>query len=148
MSRSRNIKPGFFKNEYLVELPFDARLLFIGLWTLADREGRLEDRPTKIKMELFPADSVDVNTGLQGLHDKGFILRYEVAGKPFIQILAWGKHQNPHVKEAKSTIPEPGHSDTCTVQAPDKNQTNTSAAGLIPDFLNLIPDSLKDQKPP
>jgi len=39
MARSRNIKPGFFKNDHLVELPFEYRLLFAGLWTLADREG-------------------------------------------------------------------------------------------------------------
>jgi len=42
--RSRNIKPGFFKNEIIAEMPTETRLLFIGLWLLADREGRLEDR--------------------------------------------------------------------------------------------------------
>ena len=55
MARARNIKPAFFKNETLVELPVETRLLFIGLWTLADREGRLEDRPKRIKMEIYPA---------------------------------------------------------------------------------------------
>ena len=45
MARARNIKPGFFRNADLVEMPIEARLLFIGLWTLADRSGRLEDRP-------------------------------------------------------------------------------------------------------
>ena len=49
MARARNIKPGFFKNEFLAEMPCEVRLLFIGLWTLADREGRLEDRPKRIK---------------------------------------------------------------------------------------------------
>jgi len=43
--RSRNIKPGFFMNELLPEIELLGRLLFIGLWLLADREGRLEDRP-------------------------------------------------------------------------------------------------------
>ena len=41
MARARNIKPGFFRNADLAELTFEARLLFIGLWTLADSEGRL-----------------------------------------------------------------------------------------------------------
>ena len=54
--RARNIKPGFFKNDTLAELEFAARLLFIGLWGLADRAGRLEDRPKKIKAEVFPYD--------------------------------------------------------------------------------------------
>ena len=44
MARARNIKPGFFKNELLVGLPYEYRLLFIGLWTIADRDGRFEDR--------------------------------------------------------------------------------------------------------
>ena len=43
--RARNIKPGFFKNDALAELDFAGRLLFIGLWGIADRAGRLEDRP-------------------------------------------------------------------------------------------------------
>ena len=32
MARARNIKPSFFLNEDIVELPCEARLLFIGLW--------------------------------------------------------------------------------------------------------------------
>ena len=59
--RARNLKPGFFKNEDLAELPFEGRLLFAGLWCLADREGRLEDRPKRIKAEIFAFDSVDVD---------------------------------------------------------------------------------------
>jgi len=105
MARARNIKPGFFKNELLVEQPFEVRLLFIGLWTLADREGRLEDRPKKIKMEVFPADNVAVEDGLDALEKDGFIERYEVNGNRYIEISAWSKHQTPHVKEQASTIP-------------------------------------------
>lgn len=129
MARSRNIKPGFFKNEILVTLPFEYRLLFIGLWTMADREGRFEDRPTKVKMELFPADNIDVDAGLQALHDNGFILRYSYDGRQYCQILAWGKHQNPHHKEQPSLI-----------HAPDMPQACPVVAVLIPDSLSL--DSL------
>src|SRR5690606_10081897 len=95
MARSRNIKPGFFMNEKLVELPFEARLMFIGLWTLADREGRLEDRPLRIKMSLFPADNVNTDELLQMLHDSGFIQRYEVDDQAYIEVTAFKKHQNP-----------------------------------------------------
>lgn len=139
MSRSRNIKPGFFRNEVLVDLPFEYRLLFIGIWTMADREGRLEDRPVKIKMELFPADNVDVDSGLKALYANGFIRRYIVGDSKFIQILSWAKHQNPHIKEAASCIPAPCENSSSTVQA----QEIPKRAGLIPDSLNLIPDSLE-----
>lgn len=142
MSRSRNIKPGFFENEVLVSLPFEYRLLFIGLWTLADRSGRLEDRPTRIKMKVFPADNVDTNAGLQSLHDSGFICRYSVDECSYIQILAWEKHQNPHIKEAVSTIPAPCKNSAIPVQASEIPEP----ARLIPDSGFLIPDSLKKQK--
>ena len=107
MARARNIKPGFFKNEDLAECSAWARLCFAGLWTLADREGRLEDRPKRIKGELFAFDSVEVEPLLVELQRFGFILRYEVETRCFIQIIAFHKHQNPHFKEPPSVIPSP-----------------------------------------
>ena len=108
--RARNIKPGFFKNDTLAELDFAGRLLFIGLWGIADRAGRLEDRPKKIKAELFPYDEVNVDAFLGELARLGFILRYEAEGERYIQIVHFDKHQNPHPREAPSTIPEPAGS--------------------------------------
>lgn len=110
MARARNIKPGFFKNELLVEMPFETRLLFIGLWTLADREGRFEDRPKRIRAEIFPYDQCDVDSMLDVLAEAAFLLRYEVDGKKYCQILNFAKHQMPHHKEVASEIPSPpGH---------------------------------------
>ena len=106
MARARNIKPGFFKNADLVETSFETRLLFVGLWTLADREGRLQDRPKQIKMELFPADNVDVDNCLNDLSQLGFITRYVADGKRVIQIVNFCKHQTPHGKEADSELPD------------------------------------------
>lgn len=105
MARARNIKPAFFMNEDLVELPFQDRLLFIGLWTLADREGRLEDRPKRIKMEIFPADDVKVDESLTRLASTGMIVRYQVNGSRYIQIVNFLKHQRPHGQEKPSEIP-------------------------------------------
>lgn len=129
MARSRNIKPGFFSNEHLAELDFATRLLFIGMWTEADREGRLEDRPRRLKMALFPADNVDIEFMLNGLESYGFIRRYVANGCRAIQIVSWAKHQNPHVKEAQSTIPAevfepaPDWYEESTGQAPDKHSS-------------------------
>lgn len=106
MARARNIKPAFFKNADLVETSFETRLLFAGLWTLADREGRLLDRPKQIKMELFPADNVDVDACLNSLFEFGFIDRYIADGKRVIQIINFSKHQIPHGKEADSQLPD------------------------------------------
>jgi hypothetical protein len=107
MARSRNIKPGFFLNDDLAECDPLARLLFAGLWCIADREGRLEDRPKRIKIEVLPYDNCDVDELLNQLAKQGFILRYEVGGNRYIQIVNFLKHQNPHYKESESIIPSP-----------------------------------------
>ena len=106
MARIRTIKPDFFKHEDLAELPAMTRLLFIGLWTQADREGRLEDRPKRLKIEIFPYEEYDIEAGLSKLTEDGFIIRYDANGK-FIQIANFAKHQQPNIKEKPSTIPAP-----------------------------------------
>lgn len=128
--RARNIKPGFFKNAELAELDSTTRLLFIGLWCMADRKGRLVDRPKQIKGELLAYESItpeQVSTMLDQLQHRGFLMRYE-KGEKYIEINHFEKHQHPHCKEQDSTIPAQG-----------KHQTNTVQARLIPDV--LIPDS-------
>lgn len=171
MARSRNIKPGFFTNDELAECSPLARLLFAGLWTIADKEGRLDDRPKKIKALVLPFDNVNCDDCLKQLHDRQFINRYSVEGNAYIQIANWKKHQNPHCKEAASEIPEqcesqpepeqaPVKHDTDTVkeqakdpqpveikEAPEKHSASTVQEpvenNLNPaDSLNLIPDSL------
>ena len=52
MARIRSLKPEFFKDEDLALLPFEARILYSGLWCYADREGRLEDRPKYLKADI------------------------------------------------------------------------------------------------
>ena len=136
MARSRNIKPAFFQNEQLVELPYEDRLLFIGLWTIADREGRLENRPKKIKMQLFPADNIDVAASLLGLSRKDLITIYLVDNISYIEINNFIKHQNPHHKEAQSTIPE----NDCPVKV-----GASPADSLIPITDSLIPITEKEK---
>ena len=87
MARARIIKPSFFKNEELSECSYEARLLFIGLWTLADREGYVEYRPKRIKAELFPYDTVDVSLHVMTLHDKKLLACVAARETPFVHIL-------------------------------------------------------------
>lgn len=108
MARVRNLKPGFFKNEDLAECSAFARLCFAGLWTLADRDGRLEDRPKRIKGELFAFDSIEVDPLLAELARYGFICRYKAPdGRGLIQVSNFAKHQNPHHREPTSALPPP-----------------------------------------
>ena len=107
MARIRFIKPEFFLHERLSELSPLHRLLFIGLWTLADKDGRLEDRPKRIKVEVLPYDDCDLDSMLNDLDSGDFVHRYEVNGERYIAIPGWSKHQKPHPKEQSRNIPEP-----------------------------------------
>jgi hypothetical protein len=135
MARTRNLKPGFFKNENLAALGMPAMILFEGLWTIADREGRLEDRPLRIRAEIFPYfPDQPVDQLLDSLAAAGFIIRYTVEENRFIAIPTWSKHQNPHIKETPSTIPAPDKNSASTVLAPDKN-SSSRASLLFPSLL-------------
>ena len=145
MARARNIKPGLFKNEVLGVADPIYTLAFEGLWLLADREGRLEDRPLRIKAETFPyRDGVDINAILDWLKENDFITRYTVAGKAFIQINNFGKHQNPHKNEPESVIPSIEEIQTSTENIGTRSEFIGSARA---DSLNLIPDSIEEATP-
>jgi hypothetical protein len=107
MARTRQIKPGFFHNEDLGDLPEAIQLFFVAMWILADREGRLEDRPKKIKREMMPTSNIDPEEAAEGLASKKFITRYEADGISLIQINKWHKHQNPHPNEKPSFYAPP-----------------------------------------
>lgn len=105
MSRIRTIKPEFFTDEEIAACTPLARLLFVGLWTLADRDGRLEDRPARIKVQTLPYDQVDADDLLAELERGRFVIRYEVDGRRYLQIRTFGDHQRPNLREPASTIP-------------------------------------------
>lgn len=142
MARTRFIKPGFFDNEILASLSPHCRLLFIGLWTIADRDGKLDDRPARIKAKLFPYEEVNVDEMLAQLAARGFIVRYEVEQSLYILISNFKKHQSPHPKEQKSTIPEP---ITCHRQATDKPMTSTGISGTSQAFTPSLLQSLPSE---
>lgn len=105
--RARNIKPGFFENEELGECSYQARLLFIGLWCFADREGKFLWRIKKMKALIFPYDNVDIEKFLSELVEKNQIVKYDVDEKGYGYIPTFKNHQHPHPHEAKSVIPDP-----------------------------------------
>ncbi|WP_290817414.1 hypothetical protein [Aquidulcibacter sp.] len=149
MARARNLKPSIFKNELLGQADPILTLLFQGLWTLADRRGILEDRPLRIKAELFPyRDGLDVNGYLTELQRLEFIERFTARKLALIYIVNFTKHQSPHPTEKPSDLPdfldkeEPNQSfSESPVITPLSNGSEHVVAALIP--YSLTPDSLK-----
>jgi len=114
MPRIRYIKPEFFKDEDLAQLPPLYRLAFAGLWCYADKEGRLKDRPMQLKIEILPYDEANFDHVLDTLSNSKpvnnhstFITRYEHDGNKYIQINKFKEHQKPHNTEKDSSIPPP-----------------------------------------
>ena len=128
------MKPGFFKNEDLAALSPMHRLCFAGLWTMADKAGRLEDRPRRIKGELFAYENVDVEPLLADLAHAGFLFRYIVKQIPIIQIVNFTKHQRPHKDEPVSQLPPP---ECDSVDSTHNNVDSLSSAANIARELEL-----------
>lgn len=147
MARARNIKPQFFTNDELSELPPLARLLFIGLWTIADFKGCFEYKPKRLKVQLLPYDDCDIEQLVSALDKSRFISIYSVQGQTFGKVLNFNKHQNPHKneKEKGSDIPDIYQNDAKNVMFSDNLEDieiNHDQNGSDPaDSLNLIPDS-------
>ena len=120
MARTRSIKPGFFENEDLPECSALARLLFIALWQLADRDGYLPNRPKRIKGYAFRYENVETEPLLAELEKFGFIeyVTRESNGSSWIFIPTFTEHQSPHQNEPSKFL-----SGSCPRQLPDSNPT-------------------------
>lgn len=110
MSRTRLIKPSFFKHAdlYAAEkqsgLPL--RVAFAGLWTVTDRDGRFRWK-ADIKPDVIPYDPFDILDVLEALERFGFVRRYVVAGKSYGLIPSFHEHQTFHKTERPSVLPPP-----------------------------------------
>jgi hypothetical protein len=108
MARIRTIKPEFFSHEKLAGKSAHARLLAIGLLTIADCEGRLRWVPMQIHAQVFPWEAeVKIQVLLQELIECDYVIHYEVDGKRYVEVVNFAKHQRLSGKEAqyKSRLP-------------------------------------------
>lgn len=106
MARIRTIKPDFWTDEKVVELPFETRLFYIGSWNFADDNGNLQRSSKKLKMQIFPADLIDCEPLIQSLIDQGMFTEYCVNGEVFLHIKAFRHHQVIN-RPSKTGMPTP-----------------------------------------
>ena len=106
MAYIRTIKASFFTSDDIVSLSPLARLLYIALWTEADRKGRLTWRPGNFKLRFLPGDACDIRELCAELVDSGLVVPYSVDGKTYAEIPTFTRHQSINAKERKSVLPE------------------------------------------
>lgn len=104
MARIRTIKPDFFTSEDIMALSPLARLLYIGTWLDADREGRLAWKLNTLKIRYLPSDACDVSVVAKELTDRGLIVPY---GDCLAFIPSFAQHQVINPREAASKLAEP-----------------------------------------
>lgn len=110
MARIRSVKPEFFTSLDIADLSITARLMFIGLWTHADDEGRFVDEPRIVKGALFPLDDHITATVIEDilteLAANKRLIRYQYDGKHFAEIQGW--HHQKIDRRTASKLPPPG----------------------------------------
>jgi hypothetical protein len=117
------LSPDIWTDEGFLSLTLPARLLFIGLISHADDEGRGCGDWRTIKAKVFPSD--DFTTGIVGdlcdevaKHVK--VVFYEVEGTRFYQLARWQNHQSIKDKRTSTIPPLPG-----TLPEPPRNTPDT-----------------------
>ena len=159
MARIRTIKPEFWSSKTLARVSRESRLLFIGLWNLADDHGVLLDSPKTIAGELFPwDDEVDakfVTEKLQELEDVGVIVSGSQNGKDYIIIRSWKEHQKIDHPAKTRTISEDqienilGRSrdtrETLATVSSDTRARNREEGRGIQESKNLSDSSLRSE---
>lgn len=158
MPRARNLKYQLFTNDELANKndPL-GRLLFIGLWTIADFRGNVEYRPARIKAMLLPYDVCDIDKLTINLDKSGFIQMYANDDKIYLNVINFDLHQNPHKnerskgslipcysEEGRQRIDFKGFTINLDKSGEKRNEHHTNPA----DPFILIPDSgfLKKQQ--
>jgi hypothetical protein len=107
MARIRSIKPEFWDDEAVGELPRDARLLFIASWNLVDDEGLLRWAPDYLKAHAFAYDA-DMTVAktkrlMRAIEERGFVFVYSGGRttQPVAFVVNFRRHQ-------KINRPQPG----------------------------------------
>ena len=109
MARIRSIKPSFWSDEAVAGLSRDARLLAIGLISMADDEGRFLASTTAVSGYVFPHDNLPVSKvrhWLDEIHQAGIVRLYCVNRCEYGEFPNWSRHQKIN-RPTASLIPPP-----------------------------------------
>lgn len=107
--RIRTLKPETWADERISAMSRDARLLFVGMVTLADDEGRFRARRSELVGSLFPDDSDAyglIDGWVNEIKRSGSIVFYVVDATPYGAFRHWKRHQRIN-RPTPSELPAP-----------------------------------------
>ena len=129
MARKRMIDPGIWQSEDFGKLSNLAKIIFIGLFSLADDEGRGRANPTYLKSSLFPYNedmrSADVEKALYEISLNMSVIFYSCDGSNYYSLLSWDTFQKID-KATDSKIPAFDENNKDIRRLFDEDSTRTS----------------------
>lgn len=112
MSRKRFIHPELWQDPAVAKMTRDERLLFVGIITIADDEGRLVASPAKLQGAIYPSDNGDVTPKRVKAWRDALLAKnpnvqlYERDGIEYISLRRWERYQKPS-NATPSKLPKP-----------------------------------------
>ena len=98
MTKRRMIHSCIWQSEHFADLTMQQRLLWIGLITNADDQGRGRAHPGLVRAAVFPFDVIkqdDIAADIEMLRDAGLLLLYQADEKMYYQVIKWWEYQTP-----------------------------------------------------
>jgi len=154
MARKRMIDPSLWTDEGFLELSDKAKLLYIGLISFADDEGRGRGSAKGLKANIFPSNDIKCDE-IEKLKDEIEtnlnVLFYEVKGKKYYTLHKWKEYQainhpKPSCIPIPVTVRDSSRNDTVSIQddSPqlinkliNKKKQSNESTGKNDDFVVL-----------
>jgi hypothetical protein len=92
------VDPAIWQSEDFAGFTFRQRVLFIGLFSNADDQGRMSAHPALIRSTVFSYDDIplaEIQADLDAIASARCIELYQSDGKAALQLLNWWKYQSP-----------------------------------------------------
>lgn len=128
MARRRMIDPNIWQSEDFAELSLLAKLVFIGMFSNADDEGRGKAKAAYLKSIIFPYDDglrvADIEKSLSEIAAKMSVTLYDHDGKQYYLFNSWSKWQRVD-KPQPSKIPLPESFPTDSGITPESFPTDS-----------------------
>lgn len=123
----RMINTSIWRSKQVSNLSIEARLLFVGLITFGDDDGRLNGDPALLRSMVFSRDEkvtvTDVAKWLEEIVTLGLVLKYAANGDDYLVHPHWGTYQTLRADRKKeSNVPPPPDGLVAAIVQPTDNQ--------------------------
>ena len=151
MARRRMIDPNFWQSEDISRLSPFARLLFIGMISNADDEGRGRANTNYLKSIIFPYDDIrvaEVDKALSEISHNTSVVVYEVAHSRYYAFTNWKKWQRVDKPQDSIIPPFEEHSENDSRVIPESVENDSSLKEKKRKEENRKEENIKDAHTP